>query len=311
MRIATIIPCYNVALYIRRAVESVWAQTHDDVELICVDDGSTDDTVTILKELHGERPDRLQLIMQTNKGACAARNAGMSAATGEYIQFLDADDELLPEKLAHQAALAAKTGMPDLVIGSSRTFSADGELVRKVVQSTRDRDPWLDLMAHRMNVTSTLLWRTAAVREAHGWNEELRSSQEYDLMFRMLKNGARVVYDDAVLTYIHQRKSGSIGQTNVKTNWERFIALRAAILQHVRDHQLTANERPYLQVLFDSIRTLYPYDRKAALEFHQRLIPADFVPTTSLATGNGYLLLHRLLGFDLANRLRTMLGGRG
>ncbi|MBK6831556.1 MAG: glycosyltransferase family 2 protein [Flavobacteriales bacterium] len=99
------IPCYNVQAH-GVAVRSVFAQTHADLDIVAVDDGSTDGTRAILQRLVTESSGRLRVISQANAGACAARNAGVAATRGEWIQFLDADDELLPDKIERQVGLA-------------------------------------------------------------------------------------------------------------------------------------------------------------------------------------------------------------
>ena len=94
---SVIIPTYNRADVLSRAIESVLEQSYQDFELIIVDDGSTDGTESVV---HQYDDDRLIYITQSNAGANAARNRGIKAATGEYIAFLDSDDEFLPLKLA-------------------------------------------------------------------------------------------------------------------------------------------------------------------------------------------------------------------
>ena len=94
--VSIIIPLYNKGLYIRRAVDSVLAQTFEDYEVIVVDDGSTDDGP---QQVMAYSDPRLRLIRQTNAGPGAARNRGIQSAQGEYVAFLDADDEWLPEFL--------------------------------------------------------------------------------------------------------------------------------------------------------------------------------------------------------------------
>ncbi|HRO99003.1 MAG TPA: glycosyltransferase family A protein [Flavobacteriales bacterium] len=307
MRISVIIPCYNVERYVERAVRSVLAQTHPDIELIVGDDGSTDGTRERLRALKEELGDRITVLEQENRGACAARNTGLAKATGELVQFLDADDVLLPSKLAHQASVAERSGRPAPVIGSSRIIDPVGNSVRTVVQQPGDRDPWMDLMSHGLNITSTNLWKRAAVEQAGGWREGLGSSQEYDLMFRMLQQGARVVHDPEVLTEIHQRPGGSISQTGLDRNWERFVDLRVRIVEHLRKTRPDLDLQPYLQVLFDSIRTLYLHAPDRAVALYKSHMPRGFVPQRSPATGKGYLFLHRLFGFSWANRLRGLL----
>lgn len=93
--ISVIIPCYNAEPYIRECLDSLFCQTFTDLQIICVDDGSTDKTAQILKAFSAMDP-QLQVIFQKNSGISAARNAGLKIATGDYIAFVDADDWLEP-----------------------------------------------------------------------------------------------------------------------------------------------------------------------------------------------------------------------
>ena len=97
IKISAVIPVYNRAALIRRAVDSVLSQTVKPYEVIVVDDGSTDDTPRILAA-YG---DKLTVIRQQNRGVSAARNAGIKAAGGDWIALLDSDDEWLPKKLQY------------------------------------------------------------------------------------------------------------------------------------------------------------------------------------------------------------------
>ncbi len=96
MKISVIIPVYNRAQMVKRAIDSVLAQTDPAHEIIVVDDGSTDATPMVLKDYQH----RIHIVRQTNKGVSAARNAGIHKATGDWLAFLDSDDEWLPEKLS-------------------------------------------------------------------------------------------------------------------------------------------------------------------------------------------------------------------
>lgn len=303
MIVSVVIPCYNVEKYVAASVGSALQQTHPELEVICVDDGSTDGTVAIIEQLQARHPDRIRLIRQANAGATVARNKGLEAATGTYVQFLDADDLLLPGKVAHQVALAQAHGLPELIVGSSRTVGANGREIQRIVQATASRDVWLDLMRTHMGNTVANLWARAAVLAAGGWNKGLRSSQEYDLMFRLLSRGARVVFDPEVLTEVRRRTDGSITQTNLEQNWARFVDLRLRIREHVRTHRIPHNEQAFTQFLFDSIRVLYQYDPANAMSLHDQHIPTGFQPTASPATSATYVRVHRLLGFRGAQRL--------
>ncbi|MCL2684165.1 MAG: glycosyltransferase, partial [Synergistaceae bacterium] len=90
-KISVIIPVYNVMQYLRECLDSVIAQTIKDIEIICVNDGSTDDSYVILQEYEA-KDNRIRIFNQENKGAGPARNKAISNATGEYVAFMDPDD---------------------------------------------------------------------------------------------------------------------------------------------------------------------------------------------------------------------------
>lgn len=96
MSVSVIVPVYNCAGYVERCVRSIMAQTHRDIEIICVDDGSTDESGKILDQLSME-DSRIRVIHQKNAGVSAARNAGIETARGDYITFVDSDDAIEPD----------------------------------------------------------------------------------------------------------------------------------------------------------------------------------------------------------------------
>lgn len=104
MKVSVIIPCFNQAQHLRKAISSLQRQTLEEWECIIVDDGSTDNTVEEASNIALQEP-RVRMIQKTNGGSASARDLGLKHAQGEYIQFLDADDWLDPEKLARQVAL--------------------------------------------------------------------------------------------------------------------------------------------------------------------------------------------------------------
>ena len=107
VKVSVIIPVYNVEPYLKQCMDSVVGQTLKDIEIICVDDGSTDGSLDILREYAAE-DNRIQIIEQKNAGAGAARNNGMRHATGKYLSFLDSDDFFEPRMLEKAYDLAEK-----------------------------------------------------------------------------------------------------------------------------------------------------------------------------------------------------------
>lgn len=303
MKVSVVIPCYNVEAYVVECLESILAQDHADLEVLCVDDGSTDGTVASIRAMQaGPGGEKIRLIQQANKGAAAARNHGLQEATGAYIQFMDADDLLMPRKIGHQVRLAVKEDYPDLIVGSFRIIDAKGKLIQERYYTSRKGDVWMHLMRTDLGNTIANLWRKEAVDAAGGWDESMRSSQEYDLMFRVLLNTDRILLDTELYTIVRKR-TGSITQTNLGANWIRYVKLRLKIIEHLNGNRSAAEMRAFHQFLFDSIRVLYEHDPKAAISFYDSELPKDFRPMASPTTGETYLKLYRLLGFHTTQKL--------
>ncbi len=127
VKISIIIPIYNVEKYLRECLDSILAQSFQDFEIICVDDGSADSSLAILQE-YKTKDDRFVILQQRHSGAGAARNNGIKLARGEYIQLLDADDyfeqTLLEDMFAH-----AKQHNADLTVCSSKKVDASGNII--------------------------------------------------------------------------------------------------------------------------------------------------------------------------------------
>ena len=140
-KISLIIPIYNVEKYLRECLDSVVNQTFKDIEIICVDDCGTDNSMQIVDE-YAKKDERIKIIHhETNKGLAISRNTGMDNATGEYIFFLDSDDYILPNTLEkmYEKIISTKS---DIVVSKSKAF-ADGniESLKKRVQEFND---WID-----------------------------------------------------------------------------------------------------------------------------------------------------------------------
>ncbi len=306
--ISVVIPCYNVATYIKEAIESVIQQTKPCEEIICVDDCSSDTTVTIIKELQNQYPTIIKLLQnEKNEGANHSRNKGLNAATSEFIQFFDADDLLLPTKFEHQLSLIEKSNNSiDIVVNSFKKRNLVGV---DTLYNFESDDAWNSLMRGRLGVTTANLFRKSAILSAGEWNENLKSSQEYDLMFRMLKNGAKVKIDDTVLNINRERASGSITKSNPEAKWIRFINLRVSIYNYLHENDLLTDKikTTYLSEVFNSIRIIYYYNKMEAIDLHRKFIEPIGKPTPTHSNSNKYLVIYNLFGFKFAQIIATLL----
>lgn len=120
-KISVIVPVYNVAHYLRQCLDSIINQTYRNLEIILVNDGSTDNSLTICQE-YQDRDGRIRIINQANAGLSAARNTGIEAATGQYLTFVDSDDWLATEKALESLFNGLKQQKADIAIGSFDAF---------------------------------------------------------------------------------------------------------------------------------------------------------------------------------------------
>lgn len=300
-QVSVVIPCFNAGNVVEEAVRSVLTQTLTPVDVICVDDGSTDHTLGVLQRVAAAYPGRVAVVSQRKAGACAARNRGLHLARGAYVQFLDADDILLPHKLEHQMALAEAQGMPDLIAGSYVRHRLDGRRRPFIMQSM---NPWAALPQVMLGITSANLFNRQAVLDAGGWNEHYTSSQEYELMFRMLKCGCRVAYDRDALTIIRQQPR-SITASNRHANMLRRIELGADIREYVRHHvgssdALTAADAG----LFHVIHLLCSFDLRQGVETFYRHFDDGDHEHVRAKSSRTYTYFYRMLGFRKTEQLR-------
>ena len=189
--VSIVIPTYNHAEYLPRSLGSALAQTWPHVEVIVVDDGSTDDTSAIL------RPwlDRVRYIRQPNRGLGAARNTGLSLAAGAFIQFLDADDTIYPAKIETQIAPMLFDASVALVY-SDMDVVENGRRKLKLIENAPQTQ--LDLVRRffRYNLfqPNALLIRREALLEAGGFDESRDAQEDWDLWLRMACDGYRFVH---------------------------------------------------------------------------------------------------------------------
>ena len=128
MKFSIIIPTYNYGKYLPRAIDSVLTQGHRDYEIIIVDDGSTDDTAEIARTYQDKSTRNIDYVFQDNQGLSSARNHGVRRSSGEYLLFLDADDELLPDALSLFVIALQQTANIDFVVGGRQWIGTDGKV---------------------------------------------------------------------------------------------------------------------------------------------------------------------------------------
>lgn len=205
--VTVIIPTYNRAHMIPRAVESARAQTYKDLDIIVVDDGSTDETPQVMEALVSDKVRYLRL--ELNAGAQAARNAGVRAAAGGLIAFLDSDDEWDPRKIELQVA-KIKTSPPDvgLIYCGIRRIDKDGRRVHDHVPRHRGRIFEALLQHNVIGGMSVALTRADVLREVGLFDERLRARQDLDMWLRIARRyEIDYVPEKLVIYHVHRGRT--------------------------------------------------------------------------------------------------------
>jgi glycosyltransferase involved in cell wall biosynthesis len=223
---SVVMPTYNRAGLVARAVDSVLAQTCRDFEVIVVDDGSTDDTEVVVRPYR----DRIRYLRQSNRGSASARNLGILECRGRYVAFLDSDDLWHPEKLARTEEAIEAHPDAGLFYSDYRSRAADGRPVR--VERCRPvvGNAYSEILLHYFALTSTVVCKRECFDVCGLFHEPLRRAQDWDMWIRIARRFS-FVHIPAVLT---------------EYTWEPFNGERASRstiddLQSVVDRALQAD----------------------------------------------------------------------
>lgn len=232
--VTVVMPAYNAARFIERAIESVLSQSYSPTELIVVDDGSTDATPNVVSSFL----DRLTYIRQPNARQAAARNRGVDAGRGDLLAFIDADDEWMPEKLAAQVAYLEKNPTVSAVVCGVIETDESG-------RSIRNREAWIDGEPRRallLGTTgggicgSTPLIRASAFEALGGFDEDLPPVEDTDLLWRVACQGEIGVIPEPLVRYrLHASNAHSQLQP-MTIAWKRFYAKALSSLPATADN---------------------------------------------------------------------------
>ena len=183
--VSVIIPCYKQAQFLATAIDSVLTQTHGSTQVIVVNDGSPDDTASVARR-YG---DRITYLERSNGGLSAARNTGLAAATGEFVQFLDADDYLAPDMHANSIAMHRRQPHVAGTYCSFARVDATGKHLRDYPAAPETLDEFHRLLGGNPWPCHTVVVRRSALPPAPVFDEELRACEDWDLWLRIALQG--------------------------------------------------------------------------------------------------------------------------
>lgn len=242
-KVSVIIPVYNGERYLAACLDSVCAQSLRDLEILCVDDGSTDGTPEILRS-YAARDGRVRVLTQRNINAGAARNLGMRYATGEFFSFLDADDFFEPDMLESAVKRAEETDA-EIVVFDSDSYQqelgvfekTDKRIVRSAFPAGKDvfaAAEVKDLFSAVVGWPWDKLFRASYIRSLELSFQEQRTTNDLLFVYAALARAERIALLDRVLAHYRRTGSDSLSFTREKS-WFCFytalLALRARLIQ--------------------------------------------------------------------------------
>lgn len=217
-RVSIIMPVWNRGGSMREAVESVLAQTWHDWELLIVDDGSWDDTVAVA-ELLARRDDRIRLLQRDHLGVCAARNAGIDEATGEYIAFLDSDNTWMPTFLHDMVTTMAR----ERLTAAYATIGLDDGAAVRYRYGSPDPDSLLRGNSIDLN---TLIARKEEVDAVGGFDPTLRRAVDYDLILKLAARAPITHVPTLGALYDNSADASDRISTTEPVGWNTEVRLR-------------------------------------------------------------------------------------
>ena len=304
--VSILIPCHNAEQWIGAAIESGLQQTWTNKEIIVVDDGSTDHSVSVIQRY----ADQIHFEVGFRRGGNGTRNRLLELAKGDWLQYLDADDYLLPDKIAQQLETLKKFPTADLIFGPIilEHWQDDG-VTQEILPIPEPHDPFLLLSAWRLPQTGSPLWRKQAIVDAGGWEPDQPCCQEHELYLRMLMSGKSFIFNkDSGAVYRQWSQTTLCNRDTILVNNKRLEILQR-LEDHLRAEKHLTHDRLHSinETRFRIARSFWPDHRDLALGLMGQVhaLEPDFMPSDETATAR-YRLAYKYLGFRVSELLGSV-----
>lgn len=303
MLVSILIPCHNARSWVGAAIESGLAQVWPETEVIVVDDGSTDGSLEVIRSFSG----RIRWETGPNRGGNPTRNRLLELANGPWVQYLDADDYLLADKIAGQMKFLETHSETDVVFGPvTMEHCLDNESRRDLVPIPEPHDPWVLLARWYLPQTGAPLWRKQALEDIGGWKPDQPCCQEHELYLRLLMAGKRLAYCASAGAVYRQWGEHTVCKRDKPEVHRRRLEIVQRAEDWLRENNGLTTARLWAinQARFETARTVWQYDpafATAIIEVIQRSGPG-FLPAGNAAPGS-YRTVYRLFGFSFAERI--------
>uniref|UniRef100_Q01XL1 Glycosyl transferase, family 2 n=1 Tax=Solibacter usitatus (strain Ellin6076) TaxID=234267 RepID=Q01XL1_SOLUE len=305
MLVSILIPCYNAEPWIGEAIRSALDQDYANKEVIVVDDGSTDGSLEVIRGFG----DRITFQPGPHAGANAARNRLTDLARGEWLQYLDADDYLLPQKLTSQVQMLGDAqGIVDVICSPVICHTINSGADR--VLAINHADAALNFINWGMLQTTGLLFRRTAVLEVGGWKNDQPCCQEHELLLRLLVAGGRFITGSIPASVYRVHSEGTVSRRDPL----RVIRIRMELTNRLVQYldtigNLTSAHRSALFVArMEAARSAYAKgDQQLAAQLYEKACEVRVEwPRGLAALPFSYRCALQILGFKRAEQLASL-----
>lgn len=298
--VSVIIPCYNAEKWVAEAIQSALDQAWPNSEVIVIDDGSTDGSLAVIKSFG----DRIIWQTGTNRGGNAARNSGLEMCHGEWLQYLDADDYLLPEKISKQVEFIMANPKADIVYSPViLEHWSESNPWQELLPIPELQDPWELLARWYLPQTGAPLWRKQAIVDVGAWKQGQSCCQEHELYLRLLMADKAFAYCASNGAVYRQWSEHTVCKRDKPELHRRRLEIEQRMEEFLRERgKLTsARLRAINQARFEIARMVWQFDPKFAAEVVEtiKFSQPDFMPAGNSAPSH-YRAIYRMLGFHTA-----------
>ena len=299
-----LIPCYNREKFLGEAIESALQQRYRPIEVVVVDDGSRDGSVRVAQSFGGN----IRVEVAGHRGACAARNRALELSKGEYVQFLDSDDILLPDKIERQAEVL-RCDVADMVTCGFAWFGNLSWHRQEAYPDPRGNDPFLYLLEHKFG-TGIPLHRRRFLERMGGFNARLSRYQDLDLHLRLAAEGVRLFHIQESMMRKRVHTEPCISDSKVPEGLALEVMMGIVQYFGLRGVMLTDDRRRALarDLMSRSQSAFRGGERKLALEGFSMSRALD--PAVSSQGSVAYRLLAKTIGPSMAEHLRSLIVGQ-
>ncbi|MBI9061924.1 MAG: glycosyltransferase family 2 protein [Marinilabiliaceae bacterium] len=307
MFVSIIITVYNAGRFLEETLNSVFQQTYPHLEIICVNDGSTDNSNEILQHYKN----KIKIINQPNQGQCAASNAGLKIATGEYIKFFDADDLMNPEHIELQ--VKKLNGRTDAIASCEwgRFYDGNPQNTKFIPEPVwKDMEPlkWLKTaLAQKADMMGAPLWLIPRqlLEKTGGWDERLSLNNDFEFITRLLLHCKEVLFTKGAKIYYRSGRAGSLANSANRKAFEAALLSTDLGCQHLLERE----NSPIIRLLCANryqtwAYRIYPHFPDLVNKVEKKIISFGG-STNKIEGGRFFKLMRDLFGWKCAKKVQS------